>query len=117
MATAKMKGEKGSADHEAVDPWVHEWLTFLHTNYVLRHHKTLKQVIDIIITFDECDFQYKALPQHSYFSRQDEFRAQISNLARITGLFGATANGHKFKPLIIGKAKNPRAFQQLKSPK
>ena len=47
MATAQKKGEKGTANHEALDPWVHEWLTFLHTNYVLRHHKTLKHVIDI----------------------------------------------------------------------
>ena len=34
--------------------------------------------------------------------------------ARITGLFGATASGHKFKPLIIGRARRPRAFAHLK---
>ena len=65
-----MKGEKGSADHEAVDPWIHEWLTFLHTDYVLKHHKTLKQVIHIIVNFDECGFQYKSLPQYSYLSKK-----------------------------------------------
>ena len=61
----KMKGEKGSADHRAIDPWIHEWLTFLHTHYVLQEHKTLRQVINIV-NFDECGFQYKSLPQYSY---------------------------------------------------
>ena len=35
--------------------------------------------------------------------------------ARITGLFGATAGGHEFKPLIIRKARRPRAFRDLKN--
>ena len=48
-----------------------------------------------------------------FFSRQDKFRANYSNLPTITGLFGATASGHKFKPLIIGRYANPRSFQQL----
>merc|ERR1711874_904701 len=109
-----MKGEKGSANHEAVDPWIHEWLTFLHTHYVLRHRKTLKQVINIIINFDECGFQYKSLPQYSYVSRKEEIRAKKTVLSRITGLFRSIASGHKFKPLIVGKVANPRAFQQLR---
>ena len=33
--------------------------------------------------------------------------------ADITGLFGATASGRKFKALIVGKAANPRAFRGL----
>ena len=64
-----MKGEKGSADHDAIDPWIQEWLTFLHIDYVLKHHKSLKQVISIIVNFDECGFQYKSLPQYSYLVR------------------------------------------------
>ena len=35
--------------------------------------------------------------------------------ARITGLSGATATGYKFKPVIVGKAANPRAFKLLKA--
>ena len=110
----KMKGEKGSADYEAVDPWIHEWLTFLHTDYVLRHKKTLRQVLNIVVNFDECGFQYKSLPQYSYLIKNQEIRAKKPQRARITGLFGATANGHKFKPLIIGKSKTPRPFLQFK---
>ena len=72
-------------------------------------------MINIIVNFDECGFQYKSLPQYSYFGRKEEIRAKKPILARITGLFGATASGHKFKPMIIGKAKNPRAFQELRA--
>ena len=61
----KMKGEKGSADFDAVAPWVKEWLTFIHTQYVQKHHKTLQQVITIIVNFDECGFQFKSIPQYS----------------------------------------------------
>ena len=56
----KMKGEKGSADYDVVDPWIHEWLTFLDTNYVQQQHKTLTQVITIIVNFDKCGIQYKS---------------------------------------------------------
>ena len=42
-----------------------------------------------------------------------EIREKKSNRARITGYFGITATGCKFKPLIIGKAAMPRAFRGL----
>ena len=115
LGKLKMKGEQGSADYDAVGPWILEWLTFLHTEYVLKHHKTLQQVITIICNFDECGFQYKSLPQYSYVDKTQEIRAKKPVLARITGLFGATMTGRKFKPLIIGKAKKPRAFSRLSS--
>ena len=35
------------------------------------------------------------------------------NIHAAEGLFGATASGHMFKPLIIGKARWPRAFAHL----
>ena len=102
-------------DSEPIEPWINEWLTFLHTEYVIKHHKTLKQVISIIVNFDECGFQYKSLPQYSYHGRKEEIRAKKTVRARITGFFGAAGNGRKFRPLIIGKAANPRAFQHLRS--
>ena len=39
-----MKMEKGSADYDAIEPWINEWLTFLHTEYVIKHHKTLTEI-------------------------------------------------------------------------
>ena len=106
-----MKGEKGSADYNAVDPWIHEWLTLLYTQYVQQHQKTLAQAITIIVNFDECGIQYKSLPQYSYLEKKQEIRAKKPVLCRITGLFGSSANGRKFKPVIIGKSAQPRAFK------
>ena len=109
-----MKGEKGSAYYNAIDPWIHEWLSLLHTRYVLTHNKTLNLVINIIVNFDECGFQYKSLPQYSYIGKKEEIRAKKPLLGRITGLFGSSANARKFKPVIIGKAAYPRAFNNLR---
>ena len=109
----KMKGEKGSADYDAVGPWVNEFLTYLITQYVRKDHKTLTQILTIIVNFDETGIQYKSLPQYSYLGKKEEIRAKKPILSRITGLFGSSANGHRFKPLIIGKAARPRAFKNL----
>ena len=39
----------------------------------------------------------KSIPQRSYVGRHHEMRAKKNNRARITGVFGATATGRKFK--------------------
>ena len=72
-----------SVDYEPIEPWINEWLTFLHTEYVIKHHKTLKQVISIILNFDECGFQYKSLPQYSYHGRQEEIRADWFKIKKV----------------------------------
>ena len=43
---------------------------------------------------------------------EKKFKEQF-NIHAAEGLFGATASGHMFKPLIIGKARRPRAFAHL----
>ena len=111
----KMRGEKGSADYAAVGPWVESFLSYLFTQYVEKDHKSLSQILTIILNFDETGFQYKSLPQYSYLQKKQEIRAKKPVLCRITGLFGSSANGRKFKPLIIGKAARPRAFKNLNS--
>ena len=54
-------------------------------------------------------------PYHNtpIWQKKQEIRAKKPVKARITGLFGTTMTGHKFKPLIIGYAKKPRAFCTL----
>ena len=113
VAHLKMKGEKGSADPESVDKWIDEWINDLNDTYIKEDPRTFRQAITIIVNFDECGFQYKSLPQYSYVTRGKEIRAKKPVKARITGLFGATASGHKFKALIIGKARRPKAFAHL----
>ena len=97
--------------HETVNGrvglWTREWLTFLYEEYVLKHHKTLSQVINIIVNFDECTFYYTSLRNSPYLRVGQEIRRRKRTFARITGLFGATMSGHKFKPLIIGKSARP----------
>ena len=108
----RMKGEKGSANYAAIEPWVSVWLRELYEDCQL-HDKSLTWLMTIIVNFDECGIQYKSLPQRSYVGRHHEIRAKKPNKARITGLFGATASGFKFKPVIIGQAAMPRAFRGL----
>ena len=91
---------------DAINHWVHEWLTHLVTQYVRSDHKTLAQVLTVILNFDEIQIQYKPLPQYSYFGEQ-EIRAKNPISNRITGLFGASATGQKFKPVIVGKVARP----------
>ena len=56
---------------DAINHWVHEWLTHLVTQYVRSDHKTLAQVLTVILNFDEIQIQYKPLPQYSYFGEQE----------------------------------------------
>ena len=110
-----MKGEKGSADYKAVDEWVVKWITTFNDVWLKKHPKTFRQAVYLIVNFDESGFQYKSIPQYSLVKRNTEIRAKKPVKARLTGLFGATASGHKFKPLIIGKARWPRAFKDIKN--
>ena len=72
------------------------WLKSLYEDCQL-HDRSLTQLLSIIVNFDECVIQYKYIPQRSYVGRHHEIRAKTSNRAGITGLFGATATGRKFK--------------------
>merc|ERR1712239_110982 len=95
----KMKGEKGSSDYDAVEPWVDDWLSYLYTQYVLEDHKTLRDILTIIVNFDETGIQYKSLPQ--YVHNNQDITAKNPVINRMTGLFGATATGRKFRALIV----------------
>ena len=89
-----------------------DWLKSLAEDCAF-YSQSLAQLMTIIINFDEAGIQYKSIPQRSYVGRDCEIRAKKPTRCRITGLFGASATGHKFKPLIIGKAANPRAFRGI----
>ena len=58
----KMKGEKGSADYDAIQPWITGWLKTLYADCAL-YNKTLPQLLTVIVNFDECGIQYKSIPQ------------------------------------------------------
>ena len=44
------------------------------------------------MNYEECWFEYKSLPQHSYLGRDQEIREKKPRKARIAALFGATLN-------------------------
>ena len=69
-----MKGGKGSADYDAIEPWITGWLKTLYADCVL-YKKNLPQLLIVIVNFDECGFQYKSIPQFSYVSKKQEIRA------------------------------------------
>ena len=104
-------------DRIAIDDPENSLLTWLRRLYedCLLHDHSLTQLMSIIVNFDECVIKYNSIPLRTYEGRQHEFRALISqaNRARITGLFGATASGRKFKPLIVGKQAYPSEFRGL----
>ena len=65
VATLKMKGEKGDADYEAVDKWVHDWLTKFYQHYIQYYPMPFRQAFILVVNFDEAGFQYKSIPQYS----------------------------------------------------
>ena len=66
---------------------------------VLYDH-SITQILTIIVNFAECGIQYTSIPKRFY--EEVCIPAKKPTTARFTGLFGATATGHKFKPLIVG---------------
>ena len=72
----KMKGEKGSADYEAVDKWVDEWINRFNNTYIKKYPRSFRQALVLVVNFDECGFQYKSMPQYSYVTRGKEIRAK-----------------------------------------
>ena len=44
------------------------------------------------MNYEECGFEYKSLPQHSYLGRDQEIREKKPRISRIAALFGATLN-------------------------
>ena len=76
VAFLKLKGEKGSADYEAVEDWVDEWITRFYQLYLKEYPKTFRQAVFLVVNFDESGFQYKSIPQYSLVMRGTEIRAK-----------------------------------------
>ena len=71
----KQKGEKGSADYAAIEPWLHDWLRTVAEEGAL-YQCSLAQILTIIMNFDEAGIQYKSVPQRSYVDRNLEIKAK-----------------------------------------
>ena len=57
--------------------------------------------------------QYKSVPRRSYIDNKIAIKAKKPIKSRFTVMVGTAMDGHKFKPVVIGKSKNPRCFKSL----
>ena len=63
-----------------------------------------------IYNADETGLYFRALPNRSMVLHDDHRKGIKTSKERITVLLGCSAAGDKLKPLVIGKAENPRCF-------
>lgn len=104
-----MTGEKLSCDVAAVDPYKEKFKEIINE---------LELTPDQIYNADESGLFYRLLPKKTFVHRA-EASAPGRKLAkdRITFMPCANASGeHKLKLLVIGTAKNPRAFKNVNLP-
>ena len=76
-------------------------------------HWSPNTVTEIILNFDEFGLQYKSVPKRSYMTKQEPCLAKKPIRTRVSLFLGTTMSGHKFKPVIIGKAQKPRALNSV----
>ena len=64
-----------------------------------------------IYNADETGLYFRALPNRSMVLHDDPRKGIKTSKERITVLLACSAAGHKLKPLVIGKAENPRCYR------
>ena len=104
-----LTGEKASNDYPAAEKFRKDFTTYLAECPEI----SVKSVITIVINFDEGGVQFRSLPQRGYVDKKLVIKAKKPIKSRITVMFGSSMAGHKFKLVVIGKAKNPRCFKNI----
>ena len=99
-----MSGESKAVTSEMVAGWNETTLPTLLSNYDLEN----------IYNADEFDLFYQCLPDKSYQFKTEKCSGGKHSKIRITGLAAANAVGNKLPMFVIGKAKNPRCFKNIK---
>ncbi|XP_066260464.1 jerky protein homolog-like [Euwallacea similis] len=104
-----ISGEKLSAQPQLIQPFKEKWM------------KTIKELdlsMEQIYNADESGLYWKMLPEKTYAATFEKSApGRKPEKQRITFLACTNANGsHKIKPMIIGKAKNPRSFKHFDIP-
>ena len=99
-----VSGEGKAVTHEVVVEWNETTLPTLLSNYGLEN----------IYNGDELGLFYQCLPYKSYQLKTEKCSGGKHSKIRITGLAAANAVGNKLPMFVIGKAKNPRCFKNIK---
>ena len=96
----ELTGERGAVDPEVTEDWKTRLPTICQ-GYALKD----------IFNADETGVYYRALPTRGLVQKGEDAAGLKKNMNRVTALVACSAAGEKLKPFIIGKSKNPRAFQ------
>ena len=99
-----VSGESKAVTSEMVAGWNDTTLPTLLSDYDLEN----------IYNDDEFDLFYQCLPDKSYHFKTEKCSGGKLSKIRITGLAAANAFGNKLPMFVIGKAKNPRYFKNIK---
>lgn len=105
----KISGEKLSSATELVNPF---------KQTLLQKINELQLSKQQIYNADESSLYWKLLPEKTYVGPEEKTApGRKTEKQRVTFLACTNAAGdHKVKPLVIGKAKNPRAFRNFNCP-
>ena len=101
-------GEMGSNDQEAAKSFVD---TF--RDELIERHISPKKIIQILLNIDETGIVYKSVPKRTYKIIGTPFQAKKSLKDRVTVLVGASMDGFKLKPVVVGKAQRPRPLAHI----
>merc|ERR1739842_277348 len=68
-------------------------------------------IVRILLNIDETGIVFKSVPKRTYKVIGDPFMARKPLKDRVTVLVGASRDGFKLKPVVIGRAQLPRALR------
>jgi hypothetical protein len=93
-------GESAQVDQSVVEQWFKQIPSLIEGF----DHK-------LVLNADETSFYYKAPRKRSYFPKDHDNHGCKTSKERVTILLCTSATGIKFKPVVVGKSKNPRCFK------
>ena len=99
-----ISGESSAVTDDMTAPWNETTLPALLSNYKLEN----------IFNADEFGLFYQCLPTKTYHLSGEKCSGGKNSKIRLTGMAAASATGEKLPMFVIGKAKNPRCFKNIK---
>ena len=67
-----------------------------------------------VFNCDETGLYFRALPDKTLATKSDARKGGKMSKERLTVMLACSASGEKLKPLVIGKARQPRCFKKVK---
>ena len=102
VKSAASSGESASVREEDVADWAKRLPTIC-TGYEACN----------IFNADETGLFYRSLPNRSMVQKGDSCKGGKNAKERVTVLLDSSVIGEKLKPLVFGKAANPRCFKSI----